>query len=134
MSNSDKYAGLSDKGIQHPPLPADRKTVFKTTLDPITFEVLRNAFVNIVDQMAEQLLRTCYSFVIYCRDFSSGLSDPQGNLVMQGTGDIAAHVGTLHYQLLTSVDFLECCLNALSHTFWQPRIQQNASDPSERHF
>ncbi|WP_417241082.1 hydantoinase B/oxoprolinase family protein [Celeribacter halophilus] len=91
------YTGLSDKGIQAPPLPEDRMTEFKTSLDPITFEVLRNAFVNIVDQMAEQLLRTCYSFVIYCRDFSSGLCDPEGNLVMQGTGDIAAHVGTLHY-------------------------------------
>ncbi len=97
MNVHSKISVLSDKGIQHPPPLADRKTEFTTTLDPITFEVLRNAFVNIVDQMAEQLLRTCYSFVIYCRDFSSGLSDPQGNLVMQGTGDIAAHVGTLHY-------------------------------------
>jgi N-methylhydantoinase B len=71
--------------------------VFEPSLDPITFEVLRNAFVNIVDQMAEQILRTCYSFVIYSRDFSSALCDPEGNTVMQGTGDIAAHVGTLHY-------------------------------------
>lgn len=97
MTQPTKFTGLSDKGIQFPPAPEDRKTEFQTSLDPITFEVLRNSFVNIVDQMAEQLLRTCYSFVIYCRDFSSGLSDPQGNLVMQGTGDIAAHVGTLHY-------------------------------------
>ena len=36
------------------------------TLDPVTFEVLKNAFVTIVDEMAEQILRTCYSFVIYC--------------------------------------------------------------------
>jgi hypothetical protein len=35
--------------------------------------------------------------VIYSRDFSSALCDPQGNTVMQGSGDIAAHVGTLHY-------------------------------------
>ena len=41
-----------------------------TTLDPVTFEVLKNGFVNLVDQMAEQMLRTCYSFVIYNRDFS----------------------------------------------------------------
>ncbi|MBC3190088.1 hydantoinase B/oxoprolinase family protein [Pseudonocardia sp. C8] len=67
------------------------------TLDPVTFEVLKNAFVNTVDQMAEQIFRTCYSFVIYSRDFSSALCDPHGNTVMQGTGDIAAHVGTLHY-------------------------------------
>ncbi len=68
-----------------------------TTLDPVTFEVLKNAFINTVDQMAEQILRTCYSFVIYSRDFSSALCDTEGNTVMQGTGDIAAHVGTLHY-------------------------------------
>lgn len=67
------------------------------TLDPVTFEVLKNAFTNTVDQMAEQIFRTCYSFVIYSRDFSSALCDTQGNTVMQGTGDIAAHVGTLHY-------------------------------------
>lgn len=66
-------------------------------LDPVTFEVLKNAYVNTVDQMAEQILRTCYSFVIYSRDFSSALCDPTGDTVMQGTGDIAAHVGTLHY-------------------------------------
>lgn len=66
-------------------------------LDPVTFEVLKNAFINLVDQMGEQLLRTCYSFVIYCRDFSNCLCDAEGNTVMQGTQDIAVHVGTLHF-------------------------------------
>jgi len=41
------------------------------SLDPVTFEVLKNAFTNTVDQMAEQILRTCHSFVIFARDFSS---------------------------------------------------------------
>jgi N-methylhydantoinase B len=67
------------------------------TLDPVTFEVLKNAFVTIVDQMAEQILRTCYSFVIYARDFSSALCDRDGNTIMQGSQDIAVHVGTLHF-------------------------------------
>ena len=66
------------------------------TLDRVTFEVLKNAFVNLVDQMSEQLLRTCYSFVIYCRDFSNCLCDANGDTVMQGSADIAVHVGTLH--------------------------------------
>jgi len=35
--------------------------------------------------------------VIYSRDFSSALCSPTGDTVMQGSGDIAAHVGTLHY-------------------------------------
>ncbi|RID88754.1 hydantoinase B/oxoprolinase family protein [Peribacillus asahii] len=65
-------------------------------LDPVTFEVLKNGFINLVDQMAEQILRTCYSFVIYNRDFSCALCDAEGNTVMQGTQDISVHVGTLH--------------------------------------
>lgn len=68
------------------------------TLDPVTFEVLKNAFVTSVDLMSEQILRTCYSFVIYSRDFSSALCDAEGNTVMQGSQDIAVHVGTLHFQ------------------------------------
>ena len=67
------------------------------TLDPVTFEVLKNSFVTAVDQMAEQILRTCYSFVIYNRDFSNALSDAEGDCFAQGNGDISVHVGTLHY-------------------------------------
>lgn len=69
-----------------------------STLDPVTFEVLKNAFATSVDLMSEQILRTCYSFVIYSRDFSSALCDAEGNTVMQGSSDIAVHVGTLHFQ------------------------------------
>lgn len=66
-------------------------------LDPVTFEVLKNAFITTVDQMAEQILRTCYSFVIYNRDFSNALHDADGDSVAQGNQDIAVHVGTLHW-------------------------------------
>ncbi|MEM3095881.1 MAG: hydantoinase B/oxoprolinase family protein [Nitrososphaerota archaeon] len=71
--------------------------VDEVSLDKITFEVLKNAFVTLVDQMSEQILRTCYSFVIYNRDFSCCLNDFLGDTVMQGSQDIAVHVGTLHY-------------------------------------
>ncbi|HEX2160214.1 MAG TPA: hydantoinase B/oxoprolinase family protein [Thermoleophilaceae bacterium] len=70
---------------------------WQPTLDPVTFEVLKNSFSTIVDQMAEQILRTCYSFVIYAKDFSSALTDHEGNTVMQGSHDVAVHVGTLHF-------------------------------------
>ncbi len=70
----------------------------KKGLDPVTFEVLRNAFVSIVDQMAEQVRRTCYSFVVYNRDFSNSLLDAEGNTLAQGKQDLSAHVGTLHYK------------------------------------
>jgi len=72
-------------------------TANPTRLDPVTFEVLKNAFINSVDQMAEQILKTCHSFVIYARDFSSALCDKDGNTVVQGNYDGSAHVGTLHF-------------------------------------
>jgi N-methylhydantoinase B len=71
-------------------------TETEKSLDPVTFEVLKNSFITTVDQMAEQMLRTCYSFVIYNRDFSNALHDADGNSVAQGNYDIAVHVGTLH--------------------------------------
>jgi N-methylhydantoinase B len=67
------------------------------TLDPVTFEVLKNSFITAVDQMAEQILRTCYSFVIYNRDFSNALNDVNGDSFAQDNGDISVHVGTLHF-------------------------------------
>jgi N-methylhydantoinase B len=73
-----------------------RRTKADPGLDPVTFEVLKNSFITTVDQMAEQMLRTCYSFVIYNRDFSNALHDADGNSVAQGNYDIAVHVGTLH--------------------------------------
>ncbi|TCP50041.1 N-methylhydantoinase B [Tamaricihabitans halophyticus] len=76
----------------------NQSTESRTSLDPVTFEVLKNAFATSVDLMSEQILRTCYSFVIYARDFSSALCDANGNTVMQGSQDIAVHVGTLHFQ------------------------------------
>ncbi|WP_428538889.1 hydantoinase B/oxoprolinase family protein [Rhodopila sp.] len=66
-------------------------------LDPVTFEVLKNSFITAVDQMAEQMIRTCYSFVIYNRDFSNALNDANGDSIAQGNADIAVHVGTLHW-------------------------------------
>ena len=82
----------------------DKPTTASSTLDPVTFEVLRNAMVNIVDQMAEQVRRTCYSFVVYNRDFSNALCDAEGNTVAQGNQDLAAHVGTLHYTCKAVID------------------------------
>lgn len=74
-------------------------------LDPVTFEVLKNSFITTVDQMAEQILRTCYSFVIYNRDFSNALNDINGDSIAQGNYDIAVHVGTLHYTCKETIRF-----------------------------
>jgi N-methylhydantoinase B len=81
-----------------------RKT---TKLDPVIFEILRNAFINLVDVMGEQILRTCYSFVIYNRDFSCCLNDANGDTVAQGSRDIAVHVGTLHFTAKAVLDYFK---------------------------
>lgn len=74
-------------------------------LDPVTFEVLKNSLITAVDQMAEQILRTCYSFVIWSRDFSCAICDAEGNTVAQGTQDLAVHVGTLHSTTKALIDY-----------------------------
>ena len=76
-------------------------------LDPVTFEVLKNSFITTVDQMAEQILRTCYSFVIFNRDFSNALNDINGDSIAQGNHDIAVHVGTLHYTCKDVIRFFK---------------------------
>lgn len=73
-----------------------RKTKNSRTLDPITFEILRNSFSNAVELMAQQFRLTCHSFVIYAQDFSCGLADARGDTISQGEQDIAVQVGTQH--------------------------------------
>jgi N-methylhydantoinase B len=79
----------------------------KQALDPVTLEVLKNALTTVVDEMAEQILRTCHSFVIWARDFSNAICDAEGNTVMQGTQDIAVHVGTLHFTAKAVIEAFE---------------------------
>jgi N-methylhydantoinase B len=81
--------------------------VDKVKLDPITFEVLKNSFVTLVDMMSEHILRTCYSFVIFNRDFSAALNDALGDTVMQGSQDIAVHTGTLHYTAKSVLNYFK---------------------------
>ena len=64
-------------------------------VDPVTFSILSSAFVSLVDEMVEALRDSCLSFVIYCGDVSGGLMNARGELVAQGTRDVAVHVGAL---------------------------------------
>ena len=57
----------------------------KTTVDPITFEVLKNALASIADEMALVLMRSAYSPVVRdTMDYSTALCDRQGRVVAQG--------------------------------------------------
>ena len=62
--------------------------------DAIRLELMKNAFAAIADEMAATVIRTARSSVIKeAMDFSTGLLDPQGNLVAQGLC-LPVHMGS----------------------------------------
>ena len=65
------------------------------TADRFTFDVLREGFAAITDEMFVSLQRTSQSPIIYeVLDFGVGLADASGELVSQGNG-IAGFLGPL---------------------------------------
>jgi N-methylhydantoinase B len=64
-------------------------------IDPITFELIRNALTSIVDDMALTIVRTAYSNVVRDNmDFSTALCDRSGHLIAQGL-TIPLHLGSV---------------------------------------
>ncbi len=61
-------------------------------IDPITLEVIIEAFLSVVREMRVTVIRTAYSSVV-CQghDFSCGLFDPKGELIAQSE-DLPMHV------------------------------------------
>ncbi len=67
-----------------------------TTLDPVTLEVVRNAFPAIANEMAADLQRTSYNMMIYeVRDFCTAVVKPNGELVSQNVGGVSHFVADL---------------------------------------
>lgn len=63
-------------------------------VDPITFEVVRNSFTAVSNEMALVVARTAYSTPVNeGRDFAGTLYDRHGKLVSQGENDLPAFVG-----------------------------------------
>lgn len=64
-------------------------------IDPITFELFKNAIFSIADEMALTVVRTTYSGVLKDNmDFSTGFADAQGKLVAQGL-TLPGHLGSV---------------------------------------
>ncbi len=54
-------------------------------LDPITFEVIKNALSSVADEMALIVMRSAYSPVVRdTMDYSTALCDRRGQLIAQG--------------------------------------------------
>ena len=75
-------------------------------IDPVTVEVIRNAFNSIASQMNNNLARSAYTPIIYeMKDCSVGLFDAQARLLGQAPGlpiflgnlEVAIHVTTEHF-------------------------------------
>ena len=61
----------------------------------VELELLRNTLESVVDEMALTVVRTAYSTTLKnAMDFSTGLCDPDGNLIAQGLC-IPMHIGSL---------------------------------------
>ena len=65
-------------------------------LDPVTLEVLRNAFPAIADEMSVDLQRTSYNMMIYeVRDYCCAVLDVEGRLLAQNIGGVSHFVADL---------------------------------------
>jgi N-methylhydantoinase B len=59
----------------------------KTTIDPVTTEIVRNGLVAVTEEMKTNLMRTAYNIIIYeALDFTTGLFTPEGETVSIGIG------------------------------------------------
>lgn len=64
------------------------------TIDPITFEVVRNALDSLVDEMALTIMRTAHSGIVKdAMDYSTAFCDRNGQVLAQGL-TITLHLGS----------------------------------------
>src|SRR5262249_21105040 len=71
-------------------------------LDPITFEVLRNALANMCDEGSEMIARLAYASTISeGHDHSCALLTADGRLVAHGNRDQAPHLGSFEPSVQT---------------------------------
>lgn len=76
------------------------RSVIPSGLDPITFEVLSNAFSSVIDEMGIMLEKVSFSTVTSeARDYSCALANAAGDIVSRGVGDLPLIGGTLHHRV-----------------------------------
>ncbi|MFN0156115.1 MAG: hydantoinase B/oxoprolinase family protein [Gaiella sp.] len=77
-------------------------------IDPITFEVLNNAFRSIVDEMGALLQTVAFSLVVSeGRDYSGTICTASGDLVSSGSTDLPAHLGTIPFTLKGLLEWID---------------------------
>jgi N-methylhydantoinase B len=76
-------------------------------IDPMTFQVLNNAFSSIVDEMAALVQKCAFSLVVSDgRDYSGTICTAEGDLVASGTTDLPAHLGTIPFTVKGALEWI----------------------------
>ena len=76
-------------------------------VDPVTLEVMRNAFYSIADEMIAALIRASYSTNIKDRrDTSCAIYTGTGEVVVVAQSEIGTplHLGTMHSAVLSAME------------------------------
>src|SRR4029450_3414694 len=86
-----------------PPEEEEQRTMAVTTLDPITFEVMRSAFEYTCERMSTGLQRASFSPIIYDMvDYSNAIFDPNTELLGQ-TANCPVHIAAMHFSARASI-------------------------------
>jgi N-methylhydantoinase B len=79
----------------------------RVDIDPITYEVLHNAFSAVVNEMSISIEKSAYSLVITeGKDFSSALYTADGRLVAQGDQDLPGQIGAMQFAMQSTIQYL----------------------------
>ena len=69
-------------------------------IDPITFEVVRNALLTAAAEMKVVVMRASYSTIWReSGDLSCAILSRDGDMIAQGPGDLPAHLATMPFSL-----------------------------------
>ena len=69
-------------------------------IDPITFEVIRNALLNAAAEMKVMVMRSSYSTIWReSGDLSCAIMSRDAEMIAQGPGDLPAHLATMPFSL-----------------------------------
>ena len=78
------------------------------TIDTITFQVLKNAFSSIVDEMAALVQKCAFSLVVSeGRDYCGTITNKHGDLIATGVTDLPAHLGTIPFTIKGMIEWID---------------------------
>src|SRR5262249_353272 len=97
-SGAARVAGAHDRGWLRAARAPRRRPAMNDTVtrgDPATFEIVKNSFYKIAEEMRAVLAKTAYSPILKSAgDYSCGVFEGRGAMVAQGP-DLPIHLGSM---------------------------------------